>query len=95
MRKIEELHSFPFWKIVQLERNYQKIKASVKKEGIKDPIIVTNSGLILDGHHRWRIAIELGLREIPCKVPKNFAEIFKIILGAGKDIARMIAKLIF
>ena len=39
---------------------YEKLKESVLAEGIRDPLVVWN-GILLDGHHRYKIAQEYGL----------------------------------
>lgn len=44
---------------------YEFLKADIKENGIRTPLEVTKEGLILCGHERHRIAIELGLKEIP------------------------------
>jgi len=40
---------------------YEALKESIRKEGMHYPIIVNREGIILDGHHRFRICQELGL----------------------------------
>lgn len=50
---------------------------SVKKHGIKEPIVVTRDGYIISGHRRWKAALVLGLEEVPCRVeeyPNELAE---------------------
>ena len=42
------------------EEEYEQLKASVLAEGIRDPLVVWN-GILLDGHHRYKIAQEYGL----------------------------------
>ncbi len=40
---------------------YEALKESIKKEGQKVPIVVNKQGIILDGHHRFKICKELGI----------------------------------
>jgi hypothetical protein len=41
----------------------EALKEDIKQRGIQVPIELDNAGAILDGHHRWEIAQELGLPE--------------------------------
>lgn len=40
---------------------YEALKESIKAEGLHFPITVNGEGFILDGHHRYRICLELGV----------------------------------
>src|SRR3954451_24492284 len=42
---------------------YEQVRASIARQGVLDPILVTPEGEIIDGRHRAEIAAELG---IPC-----------------------------
>ena len=42
------------------DEEYEKLKESILIEGIRDPLVVWQ-GILLDGHHRYKIAQELGL----------------------------------
>ena len=44
---------------------YQDLYESIKAEGVLEPIHVDEEGVVIDGHHRSRIASELG---VPCPV---------------------------
>ena len=44
---------------------YQELHESIKAEGVLEPIHVDEEGVVIDGHHRSKIANELG---IPCPV---------------------------
>ncbi len=39
---------------------YEKLKESILAEGIRDPLVVWR-GILVDGHHRYKIAQEYGL----------------------------------
>ncbi|OPX89473.1 MAG: Chromosome-partitioning protein Spo0J [Pelotomaculum sp. PtaB.Bin104] len=47
---------------------YEEIKRSIKAHGIRDPLKVKPDYTILAGHQRYRIALELGLQEVPITV---------------------------
>jgi ParB-like chromosome segregation protein Spo0J len=46
------------------ELEYQSLKYSISKKGLHLPIIVNQDGVILDGHHRYRICKELGIESV-------------------------------
>lgn len=56
------------------------LKQSVKKHGIKVPVTVEDMGngkyLLIDGERRFRTAIDLGLKTVPCiiEAPKSESE---------------------
>jgi hypothetical protein len=41
---------------------YNSVKQSIKEVGQYYPIIVNQDGIILDGHHRYKICTELGIK---------------------------------
>jgi hypothetical protein len=44
------------------DADYQALKQSIERHGLYNPIIVSTSGIILDGHNRYRACQELGLQ---------------------------------
>lgn len=44
---------------------YQELHDSIKEQGVLEPIHIDSDGVIIDGHHRSKIASELG---VPCPV---------------------------
>jgi len=42
------------------DEEYEKLKESILIEGIRDPLVVWQ-GILLDGHHRYKIAQEFGI----------------------------------
>lgn len=48
---------------------YEDLKADIEKNGVEVPIVVTDDYVIVDGHHRWQIAQELGITDtVPVEV---------------------------
>ena len=47
----------------QNDQEYQSLKQSLKGNGFwnSHPIVINNEGIILDGHHRFRVCQELGI----------------------------------
>lgn len=55
------------------ETEYARLKEDIRRRGILIPIEVDENGEILDGHHRGRIADELGI-EAPTVVRSGWSE---------------------
>jgi ParB-like chromosome segregation protein Spo0J len=48
------------------DKEFEKLKKSIKKFGFIDPIIYNNrTGRIIGGHQRWKAAKSLGLEKVP------------------------------
>jgi hypothetical protein len=45
--------------------DFQRILASVKEEGVREPIIVNQDFVVLDGHTRYAAAEAAGIDEVP------------------------------
>lgn len=54
--------------------------ASVKEQGILEPIVITSDGVIISGHRRWRAAQELGFPEVPV-TSRNFADDNEVMIA--------------
>lgn len=76
---------------------------SIKEFGFVDPITVRKFGemvyQIIDGEHRWKAALQVGLTEIPCvvlDVPDDVAEQLTIVLNdlRGKPDEEKLAALV-
>ena len=52
-------------------KDYERLKEDIRKRGIIDPLICDKSFTLLTGHNRLRIALELGLKEIPVRKIKS------------------------
>ena len=48
--------------------SYEELKKSIQQLGFLDPITVNKNYEILDGYTRYRIAKELGIKEIPVEI---------------------------
>lgn len=58
---------------------YQGLKGSVQESGkVLMPILVDENMTVLDGHHRLKIALELGLEQIPYLMVKGLSQEEKI-----------------
>jgi hypothetical protein len=44
------------------EWEYERLKKSIKKDGLVYPIIVNQDNVILDGHYRYKACKELGIK---------------------------------
>ena len=52
-------------------KDYERLKEDIRERGIIDPLICDKSFTLLTGHNRLRIALELGLKEIPVRKIKS------------------------
>jgi hypothetical protein len=58
----------------QTELSYEELKKLIEKDGIENPITVwKEEAIILDGHNRYKIAGELGIKEPPTQ-EKSFPD---------------------
>ncbi len=53
---------------------YAALKADIAGRGVLVPIELDEAGHVLDGHHRQRAALELGLAEVPTVVRAGLSE---------------------
>jgi len=66
---VDEIKEVPEYKELMPENNsYEELKESIQQLGFLDPIIINKNYEILDGYTRYRIAKELGIKEIPVEI---------------------------
>ena len=54
----------------QKEDELEQFKESIQTEGIRDALVVANldgQNILIDGHHRFRVGSEVGIKDFPCK----------------------------
>lgn len=59
-----QIHTIPEYEnlVEQVsDKEYDKLKKSIEEDGLHYPIAVNEDGVVLDGHHRRRVCIELGI----------------------------------
>jgi hypothetical protein len=66
---------------------YAALYADIQAAGVRVPIDVDENGEILDGHHRKKIADELG-KECPERVVRGLAEFEKVDYSLTVNLAR-------
>lgn len=66
---------------------YQNLEASILEQGIQVPVIVDERGVVIDGHHRERIASEHGLH-VPVEVREGMTDAQKIALSISLNVNR-------
>lgn len=61
-------------------RRLKELEAKILKDGkLKKPVVVDkNTMLVLDGHHRCRIFVNLGIGKIPCQLVDYFDRNIKV-----------------
>jgi N6-adenosine-specific RNA methylase IME4 len=67
--------------------DYERLREDIRERGIMVPIEVDETGVILDGHHRKRIAAELGI-ECPSITRIGLAEHEKRLHAVSLNLAR-------
>src|SRR5437868_4935311 len=60
----------------------EALQADIAERGIQVPLEITTAGVILDGRHRHRAALALGLEEVPVKVIDPACPIEYMLLAA-------------
>jgi len=66
---VDEIKEVPEYKELMPENNsYEELKESIQQLGFLDPIIINKNYEILDGYTRYRIAKELGIKEISVEI---------------------------
>ena len=53
---------------------YAALRDHIARHGVEEPLLVTSENVILDGHERYRIIRELGLRRYPIRIVGNVSE---------------------
>lgn len=60
------------------DETVNKLVDVISKVGFNQPIVIDKNNVIVKGHSRWKAAIRLGLKEIPCIISNNSDEINKL-----------------
>lgn len=66
---------------------YRSLEESIEAHGIQVPIIVDETGVVIDGHHRQKIASHLGI-ECPMIIKAGYSEAEKRTLALSLNIDR-------
>lgn len=66
------------------------LKDDISLHGVRVPVVVDEAGEIIDGHHRYRAAVDLGMRlsEIPVEVRSGLSEQEKRQLSRSMNMQR-------
>jgi hypothetical protein len=54
--------------ISDTDSELRALVASIRQNGLLEPIVITRDGFILSGHRRYRACRLAGLKEVPCRV---------------------------
>lgn len=94
LAKVGSLHAHPVLSVDDVlphlsPAEYESLKESIAKNGVQQPILVgLPENVIIEGHHRWRAATELGLAEIPVVTEETRSDEERILLGIALNGAR-------
>ena len=73
-RRISELRSHPRQQSTYgdlSDREFLTLKEDISRRGVRQPIVVTHDGTIVDGHQRVRACEELGIEEIDAVISQD------------------------
>ena len=69
------------------QEDYTKLKESIQENGLWYPIVVNRSGVLLDGHHRYHVCQDLGIK--PSYVVKDFEnELYEKLFVINANLKR-------
>ena len=72
-RPISSIHPSPenialYGPIQRDKPDFKALGASIKRDGIREPLVITQDGYIVSGHRRFAAAVAVGLKRVPCRV---------------------------
>ena len=67
---------------------FRALKADIAERGVLTPIDVDEQGYILDGHHRYRACVELGITNFPTILRLNMDESEKRMFARKSNMLR-------
>jgi ParB-like chromosome segregation protein Spo0J len=70
------------------DEEYEALKSDIAEHGPKDPILITSSFIIIDGHHIFRAVTELGIRKYPIRMIGNLSENERRALAISRNLLR-------
>ncbi|MBI5486505.1 MAG: ParB N-terminal domain-containing protein [Deltaproteobacteria bacterium] len=70
LRSPKDLREHPLSTLIpdMTSEEYENLRDDVRAHGILDAIQILADGTIIDGRHRYRVALELGQSSVPCVV---------------------------
>lgn len=79
---------FPYQLMPDLtEYEFDALKDDIQERGVQVPIEVDEDGVLLDGHHRWRACVELGI-DCPTIVRSGWTDLQKRTHARRQNIMR-------
>lgn len=70
------------------EDQFEALKADIQERGVLTPIDVDEDGFILDGHHRYRACVELGITDFPTIIRLDLSEDEKRMFARKSNMLR-------
>ena len=58
----------------KIDNAVQYVKNSIEEFGFKVPVVIDENNIIVCGHTRYKAAIELELKEVPCVIASDLSE---------------------
>ncbi|MBC7219754.1 MAG: hypothetical protein H5T49_06475 [Hadesarchaea archaeon] len=89
VRGEKKMRHFPLWWVVHTDEEKERLRKSISKEGVKEPVKITRiGGIILDGNMRYEIARELGI-EVPFTYA-SFSDLFSLTIQNLRRLFRVL-----
>lgn len=85
------------WDLRNGEANYDKLRRSVAAHGIIEPLLVRDEGgrlVLLDGHRRYHVAQELGLKEVRVVLVQGSEDELKELIAVRHVTAELYGPLV-
>jgi len=71
MREVSTLKEHPqneYYNSPLNEKEWTALKRSIEEIGIQDPLFISEDDVVIAGHHRLKIAEEIGLEKVPVRI---------------------------
>lgn len=88
MRKITDIKPY-FRNPRRNEKTVEMLVELIPKVGFNVPILIDDAGVIVKGHARYKAAIRLGLKEVPCVVTHADEEAKKLDRLADNKVSEL------
>jgi ParB family chromosome partitioning protein len=77
MRSVEDMKEHPqneYYNSPLNENEYAALRKSMEEIGIQDPLLITEDSVVIAGHHRLKVAREIGLERVPTRLVSGAEE---------------------
>src|SRR4051812_7701701 len=65
---------------------YAQLRESIRLRGVLQPLLVTSDSVLIDGHMRYAVVRDLGLKKFPIRVLGNLTEVERVELAIRSNL---------